>query len=322
MGRQLSFLLFLSHQGLLEIVGLNAAYEVGLARVQCFHEGIQRLAELARQSRDSFLVISCLLPETNKCQNTSDYTQSWFCCCCTDPEAVLGRAEGHPGVGATRACSGGQIVLKSLLEELVGRGFHKLNQVWAEGVTVFLQKTSTRDKHDENTTEAVHPERFADLKKNYLSNHSRPLQQNAWFQTVSHSCSWGKRRPCLSRVHHLVLSAGCYLCPENEEHRDKTRFALSQQNTARSKEDRDLGEVAFFINKSQHVHRFAGKYIQGALVVFVVNVLPNYVFTGVLVLLQLEDMPDKELLQLLVGKVDAQLLKAASAKQCKIDNGF
>lgn len=80
----------------------------------------------------------------------------------------------------------------------------------------------------------------------------------------------------------------------------------------RHQEDSDLGEVAFLINKSQHVQRFVGEDIQGALVVFVVNFCPDNVFTGVLVLLQLENMSDKELLQLLVGKVDAELLKAAT----------
>ena len=80
----------------------------------------------------------------------------------------------------------------------------------------------------------------------------------------------------------------------------------------RDKEDSDLGEVAFLINKSQYVQRFVGEYIQGGLVVFVVNVLPNYVFMGVLLLLQLENMLDKELLQLLIGEIDAELLKAAT----------
>lgn len=81
----------------------------------------------------------------------------------------------------------------------------------------------------------------------------------------------------------------------------------------------DLGEAALLINKRQHVQRFVGQYIQGALVVFVVNVLPNNVFTGVLLLLQLENMPDEELLQLLIGEVDAQLLKAATVQQIRED---
>lgn len=50
------------------------------------------------------------------------------------------------------------------------------------------------------------------------------------------------------------------------------------------------------------------------MVINVVDVLPNNVFTGVLLLLQLENMFDEKLLQLLVGVVDAELLKAAANK--------
>ncbi len=78
----------------------------------------------------------------------------------------------------------------------------------------------------------------------------------------------------------------------------------------RCREDVDLRKAALLIYKCQHVQRFRGQYVKGALVVLVVNVLPNDVFSGILVLLQLKDVPDEELLQLLVGKVDAQLLKA------------
>lgn len=51
----------------------------------------------------------------------------------------------------------------------------------------------------------------------------------------------------------------------------------------------------------------------------VVNVLPNNVFTGVLFLLKLEDVLDEELLQLLIGEVDAQLLEAAEKGETKRD---
>lgn len=83
----------------------------------------------------------------------------------------------------------------------------------------------------------------------------------------------------------------------------------------RCKEYLDLGEVALLVNECKNVQRFVGQNVQGALVVFVVNALPNDVFTGVLLLLQLENMLDKELLQLLIGKVDAQLLKATKVRQ-------
>ena len=43
--------------------------------------------------------------------------------------------------------------------------------------------------------------------------------------------------------------------------------------------------------------------------------LPVDVLQVVLLLLQLEDMADKELLQVLIGEVDAQLLKAVGGKE-------
>lgn len=84
-------------------------------------------------------------------------------------------------------------------------------------------------------------------------------------------------------------------------------------------EDKDLGEIAFLVNKRQQVHGFAGQYVQGSLVILVVNALPNNVFTGVLFLLKLEDVLDEELLQLLIGEVDAQLLKAAEKEETKTE---
>lgn len=80
-------------------------------------------------------------------------------------------------------------------------------------------------------------------------------------------------------------------------------------------EDGDLGKVALLIDKCQHVHRFACEHIQSVLVVLVVNVLPHNLLTGILFLLKLENMPDEELLELLIGKVDAQLLKAANERE-------
>lgn len=50
------------------------------------------------------------------------------------------------------------------------------------------------------------------------------------------------------------------------------------------------------------------------LVVLVVDALPHNVFPRVLLLLQGENVPDEELLQLLIGKVDAQLLEAGGER--------
>lgn len=80
------------------------------------------------------------------------------------------------------------------------------------------------------------------------------------------------------------------------------------------KNTKDLGEVALLINESQHVHGLAGQHIQGVLVVLVVNVIPNNVFTLIFLLLQPENMPDEELLQLLICEVDAELLEAAAGR--------
>lgn len=72
---------------------------------------------------------------------------------CADPEAVGGRGDGHPFVGAALDCTGGQLLLKRLFEEFIGGGLHQQNQIWAEGVTVFLEETSKQDRHSKNNTE-------------------------------------------------------------------------------------------------------------------------------------------------------------------------
>lgn len=46
---------FSPHQGLLEVVGFDAADEIRLAGSQRFHQGVQRLAELADQSGNALL---------------------------------------------------------------------------------------------------------------------------------------------------------------------------------------------------------------------------------------------------------------------------
>lgn len=50
--------------------------------------------------------------------------------------------------------------------------------------------------------------------------------------------------------------------------------------------------------------------------------LPNDVFTSILILLQLENVLDEELLELLVGKVDAQLLEAATVQRSERKDGM
>lgn len=71
-----------------------------------------------------------------------------------------------------------------------------------------------------------------------------------------------------------------------------------------------LWKIAFFINQSQQVTGFLGQEVQDVLIVTKFDVIPHDVLLHVLLLLQLEDVAHEELLQLLVGKIDAQLLKA------------
>lgn len=75
-----------------------------------------------------------------------------------------------------------------------------------------------------------------------------------------------------------------------------------------------LRELALFINEGDDVHGFVGNHVQCVLVVRECNVLPADVLQVVLLLLQFEDVADEKLLQVLVGKVDAQLFETAVKK--------
>ena len=75
-----------------------------------------------------------------------------------------------------------------------------------------------------------------------------------------------------------------------------------------------LRELALLIDEGDDVHGLVGDHVQRVLVVSELNVLPADVLQVVLLLLQLEDVADKELLQVLICKVDAQLLEAAVGK--------
>lgn len=75
-----------------------------------------------------------------------------------------------------------------------------------------------------------------------------------------------------------------------------------------------LGKLALLVDERDDVHGFDGDHVQSVLVVGELDVLPVDVFQVVLLLLQLEDVTHKELLQVLVGEVDAELLKAAGKR--------
>lgn len=78
-----------------------------------------------------------------------------------------------------------------------------------------------------------------------------------------------------------------------------------------------LRKFALLINEGDDVHGFVGDHVQCVLVVCELDVLPADVLQVVLFLLQFEDMANKELLQVLIGKVDAQLFKTTVKKKKK-----
>lgn len=71
-----------------------------------------------------------------------------------------------------------------------------------------------------------------------------------------------------------------------------------------------LWKMAFLINQSQQVTGFPSQEVQDVLIVTKLDVTPRNVLLRILLLLQLEDVAHEELLQLLIGKINAQLLKA------------
>lgn len=74
-----------------------------------------------------------------------------------------------------------------------------------------------------------------------------------------------------------------------------------------------LGELALLIDEGDDVHGLVGDHVQGILVVGELNVQPVDGLQVVLLLLQLEHVPHEELLQVLVGEVDAELLEAVGS---------
>ena len=83
-----------------------------------------------------------------------------------------------------------------------------------------------------------------------------------------------------------------------------------------------LGELALLVDERDDVHGFDGDHVQGVLVVGELDVLPADVLQVVLLLLQFEDMPNKELLQVLVRKVDAELLETTERRKKKVTTLF
>lgn len=69
--------------------------------------------------------------------------------------------------------------------------------------------------------------------------------------------------------------------------------------------------MAFLINQSQQVTGFHSQEVQDFFIVVKFDIIPHNTLFQVLLLLEFEHVVHKELLQLLVGKINAQLLEAA-----------
>jgi len=72
--------------------------------------------------------------------------------------------------------------------------------------------------------------------------------------------------------------------------------------------------MALFINQREQVAGYSSQEIEDVLVVTELDVIPHDVLFQVLLLLKLEDVADEELLQLFVGKINAQLLKTVKQR--------
>ena len=73
-----------------------------------------------------------------------------------------------------------------------------------------------------------------------------------------------------------------------------------------------LWELALLIDQSKDTHRPHSNHIQCLLVVHELYVCPVNGLVVVFLLLQLENVPHKELLKVLIGVVDAQLFKTGT----------
>lgn len=75
-----------------------------------------------------------------------------------------------------------------------------------------------------------------------------------------------------------------------------------------------LGELALLVDEGDDVHGPVGDHVERILVVSELNVQPVDALQVILLLLQLEHVPHEELLQVLIGKVNAELLEATKGR--------
>ena len=81
-----------------------------------------------------------------------------------------------------------------------------------------------------------------------------------------------------------------------------------------------LGKAALLVNERDDIERLDCQQVEDFLVVLKLDVLPANVLLVVLLLLQLEDVVDKELLQVLIAEIDAQLLEGVLLEGLKAED--
>ena len=70
-----------------------------------------------------------------------------------------------------------------------------------------------------------------------------------------------------------------------------------------------FGKSTLFVDQRNDIHRFDGNQIENPLIIFEGDVLPIDVFVVVFLLFEFEDVMDEELLEILIGVVDAKLFE-------------
>lgn len=101
--------------------------------------------------------------------------------------------------------------------------------------------------------------------------------------------------------------------PSNTELLDPLRRDSGCEFCSEDEDDTCLREAALLIEEGDDAHGLEGQHVQDGLVVRVVDVVPGDVLGQVLLLLHGEHVLHEELLEVLIGEVDAELLEAAQA---------
>lgn len=114
----------------------------------------------------------------------------------------------------------------------------------------------------------------------------------------------------------MLESEPCRATDRRDCSRIKATFCSNKfTNLWKSSRSSDLWKLALLINQREQVTGFHSQEVQDLLIVVESDDGPGDAFPLVLLLFLLEDVTHEELLQLLVGKVNEQLLEAARQRE-------